>query len=602
MSTYEEAYENINSKLINTENNVKFSTNQKLEYINQELSHKLKLKESEISQIKQLYENELKMKNEIYSENILHLTKTHQDEIRKLRIDYENKMDELIKKSEEEKIELLRKATKNEKDLLLKNSKSELNEKVELIDFQKKYLNEMKDLQKTFEDFKLKTYEEFKAYKKQKDEANARTNFYKENYEKLKEDLQYNENMYNNLKDKFGNIKNILKTNEMLKNQLDISKSEINFLKTKIAKLENALNYPIQENSKDKNEGLILQNLQIDNMNYLTEGVNESYKNNLYSNKSTDIVNFETKYNRHGYGGNFIKSELDLFSPPSTTKQITTDHCLSNNNQNLKSVQKNFNIEFSKNNYPSLEENLYKAIDLKKAHQKIKKMEDCLKSMNEENENLKSKLGSVINNLSNINTPSYTSHSNQTVATNQNPPTIENLNYHLTTVNIPSGNNTNTNSYVNSKKNFKKKKTYSTQIFEDCNKLKLNTSNLSENCFSKINEEVVSQPPSHRKITRELTPTLVESNPNLIDKKSNVYTLKSVRDQEKKNDEDKRKLKNKSFVSLNIKNEEVDGEDTIDDNIIEFPLQLKIKGKIKKITANTAKSNTKNSSADNKMK
>ncbi len=43
-----------------------------------------------------------------------------------------------------------------------------------------------------------------------------------------------------------------------------------------------------------------------------------------------------------------------------------------------------------------------KIIDLKKAHLKIREMEECLKTMNEENDNLKGKLGNVI---SNINTP-----------------------------------------------------------------------------------------------------------------------------------------------------------------------------------------------------
>lgn len=46
-----------------------------------------------------------------------------------------------------------------------------------------------------------------------------------------------------------------------------------------------------------------------------------------------------------------------------------------------------------------LEENTSKIIDLKKAQMKIKEMEDCLKSMNEENDNLKGKLGNVISHL-----------------------------------------------------------------------------------------------------------------------------------------------------------------------------------------------------------
>ena len=55
----------------------------------------------------------------------------------------------------------------------------------------------------------------------------------------------------------------------------------------------------------------------------------------------------------------------------------------------------NFNIN-------PIEENSNKLIDLKKAQQKIKEMEECLKTMNIENDSLKGKLGNVI---SNLNTP-----------------------------------------------------------------------------------------------------------------------------------------------------------------------------------------------------
>lgn len=46
-----------------------------------------------------------------------------------------------------------------------------------------------------------------------------------------------------------------------------------------------------------------------------------------------------------------------------------------------------------------MEENTNKLIDLKKAQMKIREMEECLKSMNKENDNLKGKLGNVISNI-----------------------------------------------------------------------------------------------------------------------------------------------------------------------------------------------------------
>jgi hypothetical protein len=38
-------------------------------------------------------------------------------------------------------------------------------------------------------------------------------------------------------------------------------------------------------------------------------------------------------------------------------------------------------------------------LDLKKVQQKIKEMEDCLKTFNIENDNIKGKLGDIISNL-----------------------------------------------------------------------------------------------------------------------------------------------------------------------------------------------------------
>jgi hypothetical protein len=92
------------------------------------------------------------------------ITKTHQDEIKKLRLEYENKMENLIKESEEDKIELHELNDKLEKEnfaLFNKlNSQEKTSDKVEIIEFQKKYLAEMKLIQKDFVDFKEKTHNE----------------------------------------------------------------------------------------------------------------------------------------------------------------------------------------------------------------------------------------------------------------------------------------------------------------------------------------------------------------------------------------------------------------------------------------------------------
>ena len=109
-----------------------------------------------------MYEKELIVKAEIYNQNISHLNKTNQEEIKKIRIEYENKMDELVKKNEEEKFALSSKLAAFENELLGYQSKTILQEKSEIVDFQKKYLHEMRELQNNFEDFKIKTYEQVK--------------------------------------------------------------------------------------------------------------------------------------------------------------------------------------------------------------------------------------------------------------------------------------------------------------------------------------------------------------------------------------------------------------------------------------------------------
>lgn len=92
------------------------------------------------------------------------INKTHQDEIKKMRLEYETKMDNLIKNSEEEKIELHQINDKLEKEnyaLYNKmNSQDKSADKAEIIEFQKKYLSEMKLIQKEFIEHKEKTNNE----------------------------------------------------------------------------------------------------------------------------------------------------------------------------------------------------------------------------------------------------------------------------------------------------------------------------------------------------------------------------------------------------------------------------------------------------------
>lgn len=209
-----------------------------------ELNGLLKLKEEEKKNLQDLYTNEMKLKLEGHNQMILSLKNNHLDEIKKNRNDYENKIDNLQKKFDEEKMDYKNNIMNLEKELILSNKKHDLNEKAEIIEFQKKYLTEMRELQKSFEDFKIKTYEEMKILKKQKEEANKRANIFQQNFERIKVDWEQNENMYRenyrSMKNKLDSFKILIKNNEILKNQLDLSKSEISFLKQKVTKIENS--------------------------------------------------------------------------------------------------------------------------------------------------------------------------------------------------------------------------------------------------------------------------------------------------------------------------------------------------------------------------
>jgi len=126
-------------------------------------------------------------------------------------------------------------------------------------------------------------------------------------------------------------------------------------------------------------------------------------------------------------------------------------------------------------------------IDLKKAQMKIREMEECLKSMNDENDNLKGKLGNVINNLS----------------TSQD--------HHRSESNINNNSN-----YENIRKKVVKKKNFSTlsdnATFEDLrNKLK----NPSNNDINNYNNK--AQFISHYK-----TNSIIGNNSNEEDEENNL--------------------------------------------------------------------------------
>ena len=260
-----------------------------------------------------MYSNEIKIKLESYTQNNINLKINHLEEIKNLRIEYENNLENMKKKFEDEKIELKNTIKNHEKEIILSNRKCDLNEKAEILEFQKKYMVEIRELQKSFEDFKIKTHEEIRVLKKQKEEEKKKVNLYQQNFECLKNESDQKDSIYRenirNMKNKSDNFKIYIKNNEILKNQLNLSKSEISFLKSKINKLET---------SERKLQNLLLEKSMMNsNINYDYSQSN-ILSDPLYvsDNKSyfyQDLNNNELK--NYDYNLYFRKSE-NPFSPP----------------------------------------------------------------------------------------------------------------------------------------------------------------------------------------------------------------------------------------------------------------------------------------------
>ncbi len=500
-----------------------------------------------------------------------------------------------------------------------------------MIEFQKRYLNEMRVLQKNFEDFKFKTYEEFNILKKKEEEALYKANFYKENFEKLKDSSEQTENLYKSnymaLKHKLENFKSVIKNNEVLKNQLELSKSEINFLKMKISKLESV-------------QGYLFNNDNLE-LNYFTEPeiirstiLNRTNLNNKSKDKSSEIVNYDNFPN---------------FLSPNALKKFPGIQF--NEVENVLEQEELGNKIY---NMETLDENLYKVIDLKKAHLKIKEMEECLRSMNDENESLKEKLEYACSykiqednsdknlknlspqkkidneeeykcyeSLNNIPFSQQTITYDQEVLKNNLPPTpsVKNL-YNFTKSNqstpicndikkglsfsntsedgrpvLQKNNNSEPSHQVNSIQSatfFKPEKKFP----ETTPKKYSNIYNNKKTNNQEINEIPQNWQNSHKgeNIHKDVSiySTEVPSGSGKVKIKSSIKKKNNY----SSNYNLQKTLKFQPIINNSFNSQEFNFEcmsrhskenETSNDNIIEFPLQLKIKGKLKKMTADTNK-------------
>lgn len=117
-------------------------------------------------------------------------------------------------------------------------------QKKEIMEFQRRYLDEMKELQSTFEDFKVKAYAEFKNLKYQREEERAKCRSLQEILENYRREYEFNESSIketeNHYKSRLENIRTLVKTNEILKIELENSRKEINYLQLQVKKLESS--------------------------------------------------------------------------------------------------------------------------------------------------------------------------------------------------------------------------------------------------------------------------------------------------------------------------------------------------------------------------
>ena len=586
------------------------SLSQKIEYINNVMILKINSQEQEIKKLKEVYEIELKMKNEIYENNIFHLNQTHQEEVRKMRINYESKIDELIKKSEEEKIDQNKIISflETEKMKYKSLSKNESNEKNELIEFKKKYIDEMKELQKSFENFKSKTYNEFKILKKTKEEALEKSKYFQECYEKVK---SQNESIQKRFLENCQESKIILKTTDNLMGQLENKKLEYNLLKNKLEKIESML---IKTNFNNSSNNIItgssyksIKFIQSE-MNTLTKEEISTSKEKEFSNmkhsrqtsRCSDLVNYEVPNNRQP-NTNSINNQTDNMKISRSNLQGTSKNVydqiagVSNSHSDYEDdLEKSDNIKREKlgsiYNKSESGDNLFKTIHLKQAHDKIKEMSESLKYMNDENESLRGKLGYVISNMNNMNNLSV-SHRNfspkkfsDDLSRNTNsesnklngktPCQSFEENNKKQQVKFSSADNSNKfSSQSSAVVKPKRGKNYSTEIYEDMQRHlekerdfipSMSKSKQLNSRSNKISQE------KDNGINRNKLANSIQITPFVYSEKVKGSNIRNLSPGERTEDSD---MKKKMIID----------NDSIDDRIIEFPLQIKIKGKIRKI-------------------
>lgn len=234
--------------------------------------------------------------------------------------------------------------------------------KKEIAEYQKRYYSDVLELQKTFDDFKNKTSTEFKKLKAQRDEEKKKALYFEELYNNLLAEYEMNESSIKEseivFKNKTENIKNLIKSNEILKIEVENLQSEIEILKYKlkvsndkekklqsIAMESNFMNSKLDELGLNVNSILDLSssNISLKNSNAFNKKYNikSSISNTVNSNLNNNFISKNENIPKENSNGNFEFKEV-----------IITDNVSLNS-------KKNINLSNTKPKSINLNANLY---------------------------------------------------------------------------------------------------------------------------------------------------------------------------------------------------------------------------------------------------
>ena len=328
LTNYEKAYESIQQR-IEKDNKEKLA---KIYNENEELKKKLIEEKHSKEKLKDYHDREVMMKEEAFLREKSLLKEQMESQMKKQQEENDRQWGERLIYLENE-VNALRQRNielETENSILKHNDK-----KKEIIEYQKKYLSEMKELQATFEDFKIKAYAEFKKLKGQREEEKAKVvnlqnllaQTQKEN-ELNETNIKETESMF---KSKAENIKQLVKANEILKIEVDNAKKEIDYLKHQVSILsekERKLQAVALENDyiSDKLEELGLNLTSINNLD--VSGCMNSSTLNEYNYGFNATLN--SKYSKgqqwHGQGQQSINvNNVNL----NNTQTMNLSHSLS---------------------------------------------------------------------------------------------------------------------------------------------------------------------------------------------------------------------------------------------------------------------------------